>query len=472
VGGAFAFGRFVTAAVLLALTCLAARRRVSVLSALVLVVFVFLLVLSPIRPGGSYTDLTWGIDDTRQGWAALAVALLFYLEPRNIGSRDLWLDTVILALLLLFLVYLNMTFALVAVSFVVANAMTSGYKLRLGIATLAAGVAAITIVETTYGYTSVYFSHLQDVFSGAAPLWPGLDRVIDITLAHRLDIFLCYSALAMVFLTGLRSLSDFLFVTGCLGASLLLFDPSGGVNQGLPGLVAVLIILGELTQRRELRGTARAGQSGWSSRIASSLVLAMALLLAAQPTYVGARSLWLHHVKLAEASYRGEPDLAGIYVPRQAGGPAAAADSPLGHDDEVDAHLHGQRSPRFGASASASLVEEGLELLRSVPLEGKAVVTFEQTSPFGVMLGLRPTATGYPVRVIDPQSIKRAEADGRLDRQELSERFFSDTDYVMVPEVPYTATQPDLKGKLYGDYLDRNFHELKRSSHWRLYERR
>lgn len=472
VGGALAFGHFLTAAFLLPLMCLAARRRVSTLPALVLVVFAFLLVLAPVRLGGSYADLTWGVDYTRQGWAGLAVALLYYLEPRRIGRRDLWVDTVVLTLLLLFLFYLSMTFALVAGAFAIANAMTSGYKLRLGIAALAACVAAITILETTSGYSSAHFTYLRDVFSGAAPSWLDIDGLIDLTLDHRLEIFLCYSGLAVVFAMGRRSLSDFLFVTGCLAASLLLLDQSGQTNRVLPGLVTVLIILAELAQRRELGGTVPAGHSGWSRQIVSSLVLAMALSLTAQPAYAAARGLWLHYEQLAEARYRGEPDLAGIYVPRLSVSPTADLHAVLGHDDEAHDQLHVQRPPKLGTREYALLVEEGLKLLHSVPLEGKAVVTFEQTSPFGVVLGLRPTASGDPLGSINPGSLERAEADGRLDREKLSERFFSDTDYVMVPELPHSAVQLDLMENLYGDYLDRNFRELKRSSHWRLYERR
>ena len=96
------------------------------------------MVAVPVRPGGAYTDLTWGIFYTRHGWAGLAVVLLYYLEPRRIGRYDLWIDAAVLASLLLFLFYLKITFGAVALGFLAANAVTSGYKFRLAITSLAA----------------------------------------------------------------------------------------------------------------------------------------------------------------------------------------------------------------------------------------------------------------------------------------------------------------------------------------------
>jgi hypothetical protein len=42
----------------------------------------------------------------------------------------------------------------------------------------------------------------------------------------------------------------------------------------------------------------------------------------------------------------------------------------------------------------------------------------------------------------------------------------------MVPEIPYPHRQLNTLMDIYGLYQEENFHELKRSSHWRLYTRR
>jgi hypothetical protein len=116
-------------------------------------------------------------------------------------------------------------------------------------------------------------------------------------------------------------------------------------------------------------------------------------------------------------------------------------------------------------------VEEGVRLLESVPLDGKAVVTFERTSPFGVLLELRPTADGYPFHFIGPRSAAGIESSEDRESGATAERFFSDADYVMVPTATTEVTQLEKMESIYGAYLEQNFSERSRSQHWRLYER-
>lgn len=83
-GGVPGFGHFMTAVPLLLIATLACYRRLPLLHAVILIVFLFLLIVVPIRVGGEYSELTYGIFYTRHGWAALTIALLFYLEPRTV----------------------------------------------------------------------------------------------------------------------------------------------------------------------------------------------------------------------------------------------------------------------------------------------------------------------------------------------------------------------------------------------------
>ena len=75
---------------------------------------------------------------------------------------------------------------------------------------------------------------------------------------------------------------------------------------------------------------------------------------------------------------------------------------------------------------------------------------------------MRPTKYGYPLFWAEKTPARNLPTP---------ERYFSDTDYVMVPEIPYVRRQLEKLMEVYGLYLEENFYELKRSSHWRLYAR-
>jgi hypothetical protein len=123
------FGHFVVAVPLLIMAALVSYRRFPILHSVILVLFLFLLIVVPMRLGGSFHELTYGIYYTRHGWAALTIALLFYLDPRTLRRSDLFLDSIVLSLLLLYLFYTKITFAAVALAFVAVNSITSKYRI-------------------------------------------------------------------------------------------------------------------------------------------------------------------------------------------------------------------------------------------------------------------------------------------------------------------------------------------------------
>ena len=71
-GAVLGFGHFVTAVPLLIMAVLVSYRRFPILHSVILVLFLFLLIVVPMRLGGGLSELTYGIYYTRHGWAALA----------------------------------------------------------------------------------------------------------------------------------------------------------------------------------------------------------------------------------------------------------------------------------------------------------------------------------------------------------------------------------------------------------------
>jgi hypothetical protein len=74
-GAVLGFGHFVTAVPLLIMAVLLNYRRFPILHSVILVLFLFLLIVVPMRLGGGLSELTYGIYYTRHGWAASLQAL-------------------------------------------------------------------------------------------------------------------------------------------------------------------------------------------------------------------------------------------------------------------------------------------------------------------------------------------------------------------------------------------------------------
>jgi hypothetical protein len=140
----------------------------------------------------------------------------------------------------------------------------------------------------------------------------------------------------------------------------------------------------------------------------------------------------------------------------------------LGHDEAAHARVNQMRSGELTASDYLPLIAEGVELLEGVPHDDRSVISLEHTNPFSALLRMRPTTYGFPLFWIE----FLGKMAGPLSQYiPAPERYFSDANYVMVPEIPYSLPNSRVVMENYGPYLEENFHELKRSFHWRLYAR-
>ena len=126
------------------------------------------------------------------------------------------------------------------------------------------------------------------------------------------------------------------------------------------------------------------------------------------------------------------------------------------------------------------LVREGVELLQTVDLTDRPVISFEQTNPFPVIMGLKPTSYGYPLFFADDKSIRGylervvAANDGSdVDTSAWGSvsTFFSDADYVMVPEQPHSPKHHRVVMATYGPHLSKAYRQIARSENWLLYEK-
>jgi hypothetical protein len=461
VGGVPGFGHFVTAVPLLLMATLASYRRLPILHSAILILFLFLLIVVPMLIGGTYSELTYGIYYTRHGWAALTVVLLFYLEPRTIRRSDMLLDSIVLSLLLIYLFYNKITFALVALAFVAINSITSRYKMRLSIISLSVFAFVFAAILVFTEYNSAYLNDISGVVSRNSVVRNDYKDILLIISEHLWILLLCFSALTMVYLTGHRTFFDLAFVAGCIISSLAILDQSGGTAGGLPALIAVFLVCGELARRTECHVEESFAPLSRPACIASISIFGMLLAFASEPMLQAGLALGNHLKKTTGDRPATMVNLSGISVGQL---PDDDMHEILGHDDAAHALFNQLRGSReLNAREYLPLVVEGVGLLESVPHDNHSVITFEHTNPFSVLLRMRPTRYGYPFLWANMMKLRD------LPDPEL---YFSDADYVMVPEIPYSRYQLVQLTRAFGMYLEENFSQIKRSPHWRLYARK
>jgi hypothetical protein len=107
---AVAVGMAIAAAVIFAIACLAAARRLALLPAVLFVVFVCLIVLRPANVGDHPNAYSFAMAYNRYGWSGLSVLALLLFEPPARQSRADIVEMLCAALILAALFYLKITY--------------------------------------------------------------------------------------------------------------------------------------------------------------------------------------------------------------------------------------------------------------------------------------------------------------------------------------------------------------------------
>ena len=460
-GVTLGFDAVVVAAVLLLLAAVTVARRLTLPSAILVFTFALLLIVVPLGEGYHFEEITWGTFYNRQCWAALIIILLFYLEPERVGRSDKFIDAIALSVLVLFEFYTKITFGVVAIAFVFANSVVSKYNRHVSILTIVLVGLSVVSLELAFHFHSAYLRNITELTSKIPPL--GLHGFLTMLLDNLPVILACCAALVMIRASGRSSKIDGLFVIGCIAANMLVRMSIGDNPTGrLVALVAVLLCLGELARRSEIRRPASTTkQVNWRQHLPSLMCLFLAF--AFMSTEIGTRVLaWASYsVRVIRGSTTtaalagAPPNLAGFLVYKDEGGSL--------FDLPVDGATRSDRR-KLTTEEYLKTVIEGTKLLQSVDYAKRSVVTFDEVDAFTYAMDMRPGGNGYP-----------QPWPPIVPRQELlppSEALFRDIDFVMIPRLPYDVTQFKSMTTLYGAYLKQNYVRLKESAHWELWKRR
>lgn len=107
---AFLVGVAIITSFLFTTAVIVAWRRLSLLPAVIFVIFVSLLALRPANVGDLPTAYSFAMSYNRYGWSAIAILTLLLFVPPRIGRRGDWIEAAVGGLLLVAMYYLKVTY--------------------------------------------------------------------------------------------------------------------------------------------------------------------------------------------------------------------------------------------------------------------------------------------------------------------------------------------------------------------------
>ncbi|MBU1317076.1 MAG: hypothetical protein KJ947_00345 [Alphaproteobacteria bacterium] len=220
--------------------------------------FLLLILAAPMNLGDAVTALSFAMFYNRIGWVALALLLVLYLPPHRMARGSILLDAAAAAALTLIMVYLRVTYGIVALGFLLF--MTTDRRQQRWVALAIALTALVLLaVELLWGGTSTY---LQD--SWQAMRETSADY-LQLGVAHLAD-FLLLSLLAGLGLWRRWSVRDFVFFIFCGAAGLWLLSQNvqgwGIISIHAAAAVAAQRLLQQMDEGSEAYEGAFVNRSG------------------------------------------------------------------------------------------------------------------------------------------------------------------------------------------------------------------
>jgi hypothetical protein len=432
-------------------------KRFSVYVVLIILVYTCLLFVAPLGDVNSYASQTWGVFYNRHAWAGLMLTFLFYVAPRENEGKQVWLDVIALSLLVLFLLYCKITYGVIAVAFIIANAIVSKYNRKLSLLTFATVIVFITILEVVTSINGDYLHSIQLAIQARGVNRGGLWGIVDTTLSN----FPIISALVMAALwlsyQKLLSLFDWLLIIGACVTGVILVDQNGG-TQGIPTLFAIFICLAELA-RRKLVGLNRDGSSPIALNIS---IMPLLLMLPFMAPHVANRVLAIQgnyeiatHYKPSKSVPK---NLQSFIVQRSDVKSLLSLSQEEGMSIATLQKIRLQVIDKLSTTEYYDSILDGYILLEKYVVADSNILVLDIASPYGFLFNLKPREKGYPFKWTWPA--------------QSSEVVFNDIDLAIEPKFPYHQKGAFNYKEAYQSFLHANYVLIDSSDYWDLWQKK
>lgn len=400
--------------------------------AIPLALYLLLIAAAPINLGEPVRALSFAMFYNRVGWAALAFLLVMYVRPTRTGNGQTVLDVLSAAALALLLLYLKISYGLVALAFLLFM-LLDPHQRRWAILALGLMAAICLGIEAMWRSSGAHISDLllAGRVSGAIKSVEDVGEIVIRSFAG----YVPFAMVAGLALWRRRRVRDLLFYGFCTVSGYMLVKQNFN-NWDIVTLGAAAAVGAEFVCRSALRTPA--ASPGQLSVLSGIPILLLALTL---PSSVhNATALGLH-AALATAR-EGEPvplpEFQGIRLAKL----WSAADHPA-------------------MQAYAESLKDGADALGSLHPKPSRVFVLDFVSPFSAGLGLKP-----PVGDSTWQHWGRTVDDAHfLPPKDL----LSDVRVIMEPKFPVEIWTAEGLRRVYGRYIAERFELARETPFWKVY---
>lgn len=445
----------------------ASATRLPVPFAALFVLYIAILVVAPVNPGGTWLEPTFAMFYNRFSWAALSVLFVLAL-PRTRAFGSTLLDAACAAWLAVILFYLKLSYAAVGAALLLGLLLLPNSR-RFAALALAGAALAMLLVEAVWRGTAAYIADAVSAAHVGGAVRGGLYQMA-ILIVHNLPQGCAYAAALVIGLVR-RTRAVYLLASIAMAVCGLLLINQNAQDGEIPVLLpaALLATLGPVATRDEAAAA--------STRLTALLLFAIIALPGLTNGAFGLR-YFRHELKRIPpvqdtiAELDGVVTHEGVFVPSDSarpplGVPASVMDEAMrtGVTDTAVMNIVRQVRSRQPLAQSEYLttLKDGAAALRADPQLAGPVFTFDLQNPFNAMLGRQP-----------PRGDNSWNHYGRTFNEHIflkPEQALADVRIIMDPKDPMEMYSEHFLMKNYHDYISKHFRLAGESTYWRIYQR-
>lgn len=418
-GGALPVGMGVLILVLTPVLAYVVTSRLRPVLGVTFALFLLLILATPVNLGDPLSSLSFAMFYNRIGWFALGLLAVLHLEPTSGGKAIPWLDAGAAALLMLVTIYTKITYAPVALAFVLLGLLNNRQRFSAAVA-IGLIAACGVLVELVWGGTA---GHVNDLLATAKVSGDRSLRAIIQAGLNNLPDLLVAAVLAVWALCCRPRLQDILFYGLCFGGGVLILSQNAH-SWGIITLFAAAAVAGETIIRS---GSARALSGA-----------ALLFLLLALPPIARHTIAFVTHSALAFADF--------------------GAPLPLPRFQEVRFGRLWSPGDNGFSELYIGTFAEGAAMLEQRKPAPEQVLVLDFANPFSAGLNLAPP-TGDLSWMHWGRNISAAHHPE-------PEQLFAGAAVVMIPKIGINSAQ---LSEIYEPYLSANWQLVRNTRTWKLF---
>jgi hypothetical protein len=435
--------------------------RLPLLFALGFAAYLLLLFVVPLNPGDPPDFTSFAMFYNRFCWGLLSLLFLMIL-PRKDGIGHWAADAAVIALLLLLMLYLKVSYTAFGVLFC-AGLILFRHMRVAGPAALLLTAAAAVVIELFWGGTAAYLADIRMAADASGAVRGTLFTLGRTVLANLTDGLIFLAVLVLALVRGVRR--DMLFFALAMaGAGILLINQNAqttGIITLVPAaLVAVLAPTrapaDEKSRWLRLPALLLIGALAIPQAAIAAVTLGYFSLKSSRPPSGSPWEARINGLFVQEGQLNSfEPGLDKLRIAYRNG----SADA---HTLNMARHAH-LRQP-LAQPEYLWTVEDAVQLLRRDPRLSGSVFVMDMPNPLNALLG-RPA----------PRGVDAWNHAGRTFSEDVyrrPEEMFADVDVVMIPKAPGELATAQMLRRVYGPYIERNYAPAAVSDYWIAYRRR